>query len=98
MCFNIRMEVVANPQNCRMSAPNYLPGVISAPDKLYKPSVMSSTEINSKILGLNRDVYSKEKKKSGHDNLKTPTSVLCVFGAIFLTTAFCLAKKFIKHK
>ncbi len=81
-----------------MNNPELNIGVISAPDKFYKPVLYSDAEASQKFKALNRDVYSMQKKMSFEKTKDTPKSVFWILGSGILAALAIALKITLKKK
>lgn len=93
MVSSVQNNSVPNPQ---MKAPELRVGVITPPDKFYKPVLYSDAEASQKFNQLNRDVYSMQKQISFEETKKTPKSVFWILGAAVLTVLGVIGRILIK--
>ena len=59
----------------KMKNPDLHVGVITPPDKHYKPVLYSDREASAKFNEMNADIYAKQKRLDFEDTKKTPKSV-----------------------
>lgn len=81
-----------------MNNPELNVGVISPPDKFYKPVLYSDKEASQKFKALNRDVYSMQKKISFEKTKDTPKSIFWILGAGTAAALGAALKIIIKKK
>lgn len=73
-------------------------GVVTPPDKFYKPVLYSHAEATKKFHALNRDVYTMQKQISFQETKKTPKSVFYILGAGILAAGGVAAKFLLRKK
>jgi len=95
MVSSVQNSSIANPQ---MKAPELRVGVITPPDKFYKPVLFSDAEASQKFNKLNQDVYAMQKKISFEETKKTPKSVFWILGTGLLAVAGFLVRALFKSK
>jgi len=72
-------------------------GVVSAPDKHYKPVLFSEKEASDTFVRMNREISANQKHYSFEETKDTPKLIKgCTFAAILAAAGALLVKKFKK--
>lgn len=88
------MESVSVNQN--MQNPPLKVGVITPPDKFYKPVLYSDRAASIAFNVLDHDIYNAAQQSKKLNDKKTPTSVYVALGLAALAIAFPFVRKYIK--
>lgn len=83
--------------NDHMKNTDFRVGVVTPPDKFYKPVLYSDEVASKKFQEINRDIYEGKKKAKRADRKKTPKSVFVFAGLGALALSFPFLKKLFKR-
>lgn len=88
------MESVSVNQHMKNKGFNV--GIVTPPDKFYKPVLYSDAKATHDFQMLNKDIYEGQKRAKKLNEKKTPKSVFIFLGAASLAIAFPFLKKLVK--